>query len=233
MSNAPRPWQQIAHRINKLETNMLLLVAVITGGIFLFIQLGQAARIAEPHDVDERILLALRSPTDRSDPLGPEWIEEWVRDITALGGGGILLIITFGVVGYLFLRRNPTLAWLVLLAILGGFFLTTFLKAEYERPRPDLVPFETYVDSASFPSGHATTAAATYLTLGALLARFHTDRRLKIYVMILAVSLALGVGFSRVYLGVHWPTDVLAGWTIGAVWAAAWWTIVAWVQSRE
>jgi undecaprenyl-diphosphatase len=117
-------------------------------------------------------------------------------------------------------------------AIAGGMLLSPVLKLGFDRPRPDLVPHEVLVYSASFPSGHALQAAVVYLTLGALLARVQPHRRLKGYVLMVSVVLMLLVGSTRVYLGVHWPTDVLAGWAAGAAWAILWWLITFWLQQR-
>ena len=110
-------------------------------------------------------------------------------------------------------------AFLVVVAVVGGMLLSTGLKLGFERPRPDLVPHGARVYTASFPSGHAMLSAVTYLTLGALLARVQERRRVKAFFIGLAVVLTLLVGVSRVYLGVHWPSDVLAGWCVGAAWA--------------
>ena len=120
----------------------------------------------------------------------------------------------------------------MLVAIVGATLLSFSIKAGIERPRPDLFPHGAPVYTASFPSGHATGAAATYLTLGALLARFQRHRRLKIYLLALAVILTLLIGLSRLYLGVHWPSDVLAGWTLGACWALLCWLVARQLQRR-
>jgi undecaprenyl-diphosphatase len=142
-----------------------------------------------------------------------------VRDFTALGSAGVLVFLTLSVVGYLILLQRYALALLVVVAVSGGLLLSLPLKSALDRQRPDLAPALTEAQFASFPSGHSMAAAATYLTLGALLARVQPRRRLRIYFLALAMLVTLLVGASRVYLGVHWPTDVLAGWTAGATWA--------------
>jgi undecaprenyl-diphosphatase len=106
------------------------------------------------------------------------------------------------------------------------------LKIGFGRPRPELVAHSVRVFSASFPSGHAILSAVMFLTIGAVLTRAHADRRVKMYFMGLAVLLTVTVGLSRVYLGVHHPTDVLAGWCLGAAWAALGWITVLWLQAR-
>jgi undecaprenyl-diphosphatase len=117
--------------------------------------------------------------------------------------------------------------------VLGGLAAGTILKDVFQRPRPDLVPYSVYVSGASFPSGHSMMSAVTYLTLGALLARSHERKRIKAYFLLVAMFLTFSVGVTRVYLGVHWPTDVLAGWTAGAVWALLCWLLARWLQSRR
>ncbi|GGK54462.1 phosphatase PAP2 family protein [Salinarimonas ramus] len=197
----------------------LLLLALAAGGLWGFIALADEVLEGETHAIDEAILVALRVPGDLSDPLGPGWFEEMMRDFTALGGTGVLTLITLAVVGFLLVARAPRAALAVALAIGGGILLSTLLKSGFDRPRPDLVPHGSIVYTASFPSGHSMMSATVYLTLAALLSRVLERRRLRIYLVTLAVMLTLLVGASRVYLGVHWPTDVLAGWTVGAVWA--------------
>ena len=159
------------------------------------------------------------------------WLESAVRDVTALGGTMIITMVTLVTAGYLVISGKRHMALLILVAILGAVLLSFAIKAGVERPRPELFPHGTPVYTASFPSGHATGSAATYLTLGALLARYQRDRRLKIYLMSVAVLLTLMIGLSRLYLGVHWPTDVLAGWTLGSCWALLCWTVARQLQS--
>jgi undecaprenyl-diphosphatase len=123
-------------------------------------------------------------------------------------------------------------ALFLLVAIGGGIVIGFAVKAGFERARPDLVEHAARVFTASFPSGHSMMAAVTYLTLGTLLARVQPHRRLKLYLIGLAVLVSLAVGISRVYLGVHWPSDVLAGWALGASWAMLCWAVVLWLQRR-
>jgi len=219
-------------RLGRHELRSLVLLALVLGSIWVFAKLAGEVMEGETHAFDEKVLLAMRNPADRSDPLGPHWVEELGRDFTALGGVGVLTLITLSVAGFLVLQRKLGAALLVLVAIGGGLLLSTLLKLGFDRPRPDLVPHGSYVYTASFPSGHSMLSAATYLTLGALLARVQPRRRLKAYLLMLATLLTLVVGISRIYLGVHWPTDVLAGWTAGAAWALLCWLVARWLQQR-
>jgi undecaprenyl-diphosphatase len=213
------------------ELPTLVCLVLVTAGLWLFAELADEVLEGTTKDLDSAVLLAMRNPDDLSDPLGPRWLEETARDVTALGGIGLLTGLTLAVVGYLALHRRFTTILLILAAVGGGVMASQLLKLVFERARPDLVPHGSYVYTASFPSGHAMVSAATYLTLGALLARLERRRHVKAYLLILSVLLTVVVGCSRVYLGVHWPTDVLAGWTIGACWALICWAI-AWRWQR-
>jgi undecaprenyl-diphosphatase len=144
----------------------------------------------------------------------------------------VLLLVTVATIAFLTLARDRHAALLVAIAVFGGTLLSTLLKAGFDRPRPDIALHTTTVYTASFPSGHAMMSAIVYLTLGALLAATQQDNRLKIYILGLSAALTLMVGVSRVYLGVHWPTDVLAGWALGASWAMACWSVMIWLQQR-
>lgn len=218
--------------LSQYELMVLVMVALVGGGIWGFVVLAESVVEGDTRMFDEAVLLALRNPANVSDPLGPRWLEETVRDFTALGSTGVLVFITLGVAGFLVQQREYRMTWLVIMAIAGGMLLTTVMKEGFGRPRPDLVPHIGFVTAASFPSGHAMVSAATYLTLGALLAKRQSRRRLKLYLLSLAVILTLAIGASRVYLGVHWPTDVLAGWAAGAVWAIVSWLVARWLQRR-
>lgn len=218
--------------LGRHEFSILLSIVVFSGGIWGFVELADTVMEGETRNLDEMLLLAFRSSTDVSDPLGPGWIEELGRDFTALGGVGILVFITLLVLGYLLLSRYFQAALFTLASVSGGMLASTLLKMIFERPRPDLVPHGSIVYTASFPSGHSMMAAVTYLTLAALLIRIQPRLRLKAYLLLAAMLVTLLVGISRVYLGVHWPTDVLAGWTAGAVWASLCWLMARWLQQR-
>jgi undecaprenyl-diphosphatase len=207
----------------------LIVIFAIASGFWAFAEIADEIR-GEPRSFDRTILLALRAPGAPGDPIGPRWVEEMARDFTAFGGEGVLAFVLFSAAGFLVLKRNYRTIVLLLAATIGAGTLSAVLKLHYDRPRPDLVSPLVYTTSHSFPSGHALLAAATYLTLGAMLARVQPNHALRGYLMFLAIMLAIIVGVSRVYLGVHWPTDVLAGWTIGAVWALICSLIAYWLQ---
>jgi undecaprenyl-diphosphatase len=207
-------------------------VLLIGGALNAFAELADEVEDGETHAFDRAVMLALRHPGDPADPLGPAWIEFIARDITALGGTAVLVLLTLAALGFLLLSRRWGAALFVALAMVGGTLLSNALKSVFDRPRPDLVPHAVEVSSASFPSGHAMLSAVAYLTLGALVAEVLPQRRFRIYLLLWAVFLTLVVGTSRVYLGVHWPTDVLAGWSIGAAWALLCASVAYWMQRR-
>ncbi|MBL4543957.1 MAG: phosphatase PAP2 family protein [Rhodobacteraceae bacterium] len=206
-------------RANGIDGPLGIMIAVGTVLLFAFVKLADEVLEGETRAFDEAILLALRTPGDLAQPIGPPWLQEMVRDFTALGSTGVLTIITLGVVGWLMFSGKRRTAGLVLVAVLCGIVFSSLLKLGFARPRPDLVPHSVAVFTNSFPSGHAMMSAVVYLTLGFLVARTQHAVALKVYLVSLALFLTLLVGFSRIYLGVHWPSDVLAGWAAGACWA--------------
>ncbi len=218
--------------LGRIEFLPLVLLLLVGAGLWSFIELADEMTEGETAAIDRAILLSLRNPHDPSDPLGPRWLEELGRDVTALGGVGVLLFITVATAGFLALEDKRHASLFVLVAVAGGLLASSLLKRAYERPRPELVPHGSYVYTSSFPSGHSTMATATYLTLGALSGALSARRVLKIYFLSLAIFLSLAVGASRVYLGVHWPTDVFAGWALGASWALLCWTVALVLQRQ-
>jgi undecaprenyl-diphosphatase len=210
------------------EGMSLLILAVIASGIWLFVEIADEVVEGDTHRLDRIILLAMRDPSDTKDPWGPKWLEEMGRDFTALGGIGILILLTAGTVGGYILKKRHKTALLIVVAVVGGLVISLVLKQGFDRPRPDLIPHGSYVYTKSFPSGHSMLSAITYLTLGSLMVRTINHRSLKIYVMVISILVTLLVGLSRIYLGVHWPTDVLAGWSAGASWA-----LICWFAARR
>jgi undecaprenyl-diphosphatase len=219
--------------IGRHELTVLLAFVMIFGGIWLTVTLADGVVEGDTQETDLALMMLLREGEDADNPIGPAWVEELMRDYTALAGTGFLvLIITAVTIYYLIQGHHKEMAFL-LIAVLGAFLISYLLKDIFDRPRPEFVAEGAYKYSASFPSGHALLAATTYLTLGSILAQLFTRDRLKAYVLILATIIVVLVGFTRVYLGVHYPTDVLAGWVIGTVWATMCWLGFRWLRRRE
>jgi len=196
-------------------------------------QLASEVLEGETQSFDRRILLALRSPDDLARPIGPAWMVGSALDITALGGATVLGMTVFAVAGFLLLQGLWRRALFATVAAFGGWFLNGALKQLFQRPRPDVVPHLREVMSMSFPSGHALQSAVVYLTLGALSMHIAKRRVTKLYCMAMAMLATGLVGASRVYLGVHYPTDVLAGWLIGLSWALLCWMIERSLERRS
>jgi undecaprenyl-diphosphatase len=214
------------------ELGTLLAIGGLAAGVWLFAALADEVMEGGTRKLDSALLLAMRRPGDLQ-PLGPPALLNAARDITALGGPAVLTLLTACVSLFLALDRKKHMALYVCVSIGSGLLMSNLLKDSFDRPRPDIVPHEVYAASYSFPSGHSMLSALTYLTLGAILARSHQRKLLKTYFLLLAVFLSGLIGVTRVYLGVHWPTDVLAGWTAGAVWALLCWLLARWLQSRH
>jgi undecaprenyl-diphosphatase len=181
---------------------------------------------------DEYVLLMIRQAEDPSQLRGPGWLRYFMRDITALGGAPVLTLITLGVIGYLILRKSYRPLWLILVATLSGLGMSMFLKFSFIRPRPSVVPYLMIETTPSFPSGHSMMSAVIYLTLAAVLTRLETSNKVRIYTVSIALVLVFLIGISRVFLGVHYPTDILGGWTFGVVWAVLCWYIARYLQKQ-
>lgn len=186
--------------------------------LFTFIRLAWEMTEGETMSIDKALMLALRT-SDPSVPVGPPWFANIMLQLTALGGGPVLWLLIILAAGYLLAARRYSTAAFLVAAVSLGMGLSTLLKGLFERPRPELVAHLVQVQTTSFPSGHAMNSAVVYLTLGGLLARAQKRRGVRIYLLSAAIALTVIVGFSRVYLGVHWPSDVAAGWCVGAAWA--------------
>lgn len=195
----------------------------ITALSLTFLALGLAMLSGVLDGLDRDLMLALRGPGGPGDPVGSRGVEEAVRDLTALGGTTLVTVATASVSLLLLVQRQGYRAAVVIGAILAAWLTKDTAKALFGRPRPDIVPHEVYVSSAAFPSGHTTLATALFLTLAVLVSSYGLSRSGRTVVYGVAILLAGMVGFSRVYLGVHWPSDVLAGWCLGGLWATVAW----------
>lgn len=213
------------------EAPLLATIALISGLILGFLQIADAMNEGGMEAFDQSILMLFRDPANVDQVIGPAWVHEMVRDITALGSFAVLGLIVLAVCSYMMLARQRAEALLVAVSVLGGTLLSTLLKMGYNRPRPDLVAM-SHQFTASFPSGHAMLSAVTFLTLGALLARLAPTRALQIFSLSAAIFLTLLVGSSRLYMGVHYPSDVLAGWCLGAAWALLCTSVAVVLQRR-
>ncbi|HWE37995.1 MAG TPA: phosphatase PAP2 family protein [Isosphaeraceae bacterium] len=214
--------------------DLLVLLAVLAAlaGSWAFVELADEVAERETRRFDVWIVRSLRTPADAAVPIGPRWLAEDVRDLSALGSRSVLLLVTASVVLYLWLVRTYHAMWLVLGSAVGGQLLGSALKVLFSRPRPDVVPHLSTASFSSFPSGHSMSAAAVYLTLGLLLARLTDRPSLRAFYLGLAAFVTVLVGLTRLYLGVHYPTDVLAGWAAGSAWATACWLLAGYLQRR-
>ena len=206
-------------RSGRLEPAILLAILGAVGALWIFGSLAAEVVGGDTAKFDERLLLAVRRPDNLAVPAGPAWTLQVARDLTAFGGPVGLGLVIAGVTGYLALERRFGLMVFVLASTASGTVLGLFLKEFFHRARPQIVPHLTDISTASFPSGHSMLSSVAYLTMAALLARAARTLHTKVYFLGVAVVLIGLIGCSRVYLGVHYPTDVLAGWCVGSAWA--------------
>jgi undecaprenyl-diphosphatase len=193
----------------------------VMAAIWAFLALTGEVREQETARFDRNVLLAFRVAGDLGTPVGPRWLQESGRDMTALGGFTALTLISVMAVVLLLMHGRRTQALIFGATVMIAQLAAEAVKHVIDRARPDIVPHHDLVYSSSFPSGHAVMAPVVYLTLAAILAAGDRRRSVKVLLLIGAAVLVVAIGVSRVYLGVHWPTDVLAGWTMGAAIALA------------
>lgn len=211
----------------------LIMFLIVALSLWVFAAIAGLVVDGDTLHFDRWLLTLLRDPGDAANPLGPVWLEEAVRDLTALGGSTLLTLFVLVVSGLLLLEGRPRTMGFLLFAVVGGLLLSMALKYGFDRPRPDFLPHGQRVYTTSFPSAHSMNATVVYLTLAAIIACSVERLAVRRYVMSAAVVLTILVGFSRIYLGVHWPTDVLAGWSAGAAWAVFCWLLMQLMQARK
>lgn len=215
-----------ASLLRRLESRALLTLLAAAGAAWGFLALGDEVLEGDTLPLDRKILLAFRAPGNPGDPIGSQSLQEAMRDVTALGGFTVLTLVTVVAAAAFLLHRKVRHALVLVATVLVAQACSEGLKGLYGRPRPDLVPHGVYVYSGSFPSGHSMLSAAVYLTLAALIASLEPRRGAKVLVFTTAVLIMMAVGVSRIYLGVHWPSDVLAGWCAGAGLALVAWSVL-------
>ncbi|MCC6492698.1 MAG: phosphatase PAP2 family protein [Pirellulales bacterium] len=233
MKSPPIVIDAATQRQHRRWTRSALVLAGLSAILALgFFGLSRAVVRGSTGDFDRRVLLAMRTADDVADPIGPQWVEEMGRDVTALGGTAVIVLLTTSVVTFFWLSSMRHAAIYVAVTSVGALLISTGLKGAFDRPRPNVVPHGAYVYMSSFPSGHTTMAATAYLTLGMLASQFVSQRRLKALFIGVGMFVTACVGVSRVYLGVHWPSDVLAGWAVGLCWGLLCWCGGVWLQDR-
>lgn len=217
----------------RTEVILLAALALVTGAILMFVEIADDMREDDGRAFDWAVL-RLMHPDEATpaDPVGPAWLDHASADFSALGSVAVLLTVVLVACGYLLLRRRALEALLLVLAAGGGLAISQALKTIFERDRPPDAYRTIEVLNQSFPSGHAMLSAVVYLTLGAMLARATSRWRLRVYVMVVAMLLAILIGLTRVHLGAHWATDVLGGWCVGAAWATVCWLLDRWMRKR-
>jgi undecaprenyl-diphosphatase len=228
----PGPFGRALDRLAASDAVFLVRAFLAVAAVWFFIALASEVGEGETLQLDKRIVRSLRAAADPAIPIGPAWLAGAMRDLTSLGSNVVLLLFTAAVAVFFAVRRQTHALALVVVSTGGGFFLAQALKLVFARPRPDIVPHLATVTSSSFPSGHSMFSAVVYLTLGALLSQMVEERSLKLYFLAVACFLTLVVGVSRVFLGVHYPTDVLAGWAAGLAWAVLCWMVASYLQRR-
>ncbi len=199
-------------------------VAAVTGiALIVFIATALAVSNGMTAAIDRSLMLELREPANRSDPIGPSWFEEAAAEFTTLGG--YTVIATFAIVAALGLVIVGQWRATVFLgaSLISGVGVSTLAKQLFERSRPNLVDHLDTVTTWSFPSAHALFGMLAWLTMATVLARFVRNNKFRAYIVSVAATIGLLIGLSRIYLGVHWPSDVLAGWALGIAWAGTCW----------
>ena len=220
-------------RQSPIELKTLMAFGIAISGLLVFGAIAEDVMEGEKHGLDTWLLLALRNRSDPADPIGPTWLANAMSDMTALGGFAVLTLLMTLSSLYLLLERKYRSAVFLVFSVASGTGLVSALKAGFDRPRPDLVEHLTHATSPSFPSGHAAGSALAYLTIGLLLADAQGHRRARLFIVSSALLLTVLIGCSRVFLGVHWPSDVIAGWGFGTAWAILCWLVARFLNQTK
>jgi undecaprenyl-diphosphatase len=215
------------------EIGVVAALLVAAAGLLGFLSVADAVTDNHTRAFDMGVLMMLRTPGDIATPIGPAWLKQAAMDITSLGSVIDLTLIVLVVAGLFLALRRWREALLLVAAGGSGLIVVDIVKILVGRQRPPLAMHVVQVANASFPSGHAMLSAIVYLSLATLAGHFAGRRRVRIYALGAGFAATVIVGVSRVYLGVHWPTDVIGGWALGAAWAMVWWLITWFLEHRH
>lgn len=218
-------------RLARTEIAAVSALFVIAAGVLTFVEVADDMTETDGQAFDQAVLSWVQPVP--GDPRGPWWLEEAAADLTSLGGISVLALFAVIAFAFLLIQRKRLSAALLAIGLAGGVGLSEGLKAVFGRQRPpqDFQAVETL--NASFPSGHALLSAVFYLTLGVMLTRAFPRAHLKAFVLVVAMTIALLIGLTRVYLGAHWASDVVAGWSVGAAWAMVLWLVAYAIGRRQ
>lgn len=220
-----------ALRIARTEIAAVGAFFIVVLGVAFFVELADDMTEGDGRAFDQAVLHWMQPVAGQ--PRGPWWLHEAATDITSLGGVAVLTLFALIAVAFLLIQKKRLSALLLVVGLAGGVALSEGLKAVFERERPPVAYQAVETLNASFPSGHALLSTVFYLSLGVMLTRAFPQRRLKAFVLGAALVIAMLIGLTRVYLGAHWASDVLAGWSVGAAWAMALWLAAYAVARRQ
>ena len=210
-----------------------IIFGLLAFGLYVFLAIADEVAEGEIREFDEWLLLLFRDSANPAAIRGPAWLQETMVEFTALGGYPVIILTLVAVLGLLLITRRYGPALFTFVSVWFGWLISHLLKQFYDRPRPDLVEHLDTVHTASFPSGHAMMSTVIYLTMAVVVAHFYRETRVRVYVLFVAVLVPALVGITRIMLGVHWPSDVLAGWSLGVAWASFLWLVMRFLGHRQ
>ncbi|WGM32905.1 phosphatase PAP2 family protein [Brevundimonas sp. NIBR11] len=225
------PFLRRALTVARAEFAALGALAIVTLGIMTFVEIADDMTEADGQAFDQMVLHWMQPVAGQ--PRGPWWLHEAAADLTSLGGISVLTLFAIVALVFLLILRKRLSALLLIVGLAGGVGLSEGLKALFERQRPPAVYQAVETLNASFPSGHALLSTVFYLTVAVMLTRAFPRKRVKAWVLGVGMTFALIVGLTRIYLGAHWASDVMAGWCVGAAWAMALWLVSYAVERRQ
>lgn len=221
-----RLWTHVTSFWDKLDGAILLGMSVLLAASYVLVEVIDEVTEGETDHVDQAIVRWIASID------APRWFEELMRDCTAFGGTLVLALVTIAIGIFLIIRKQYHALTFLLTAVVGATILSLSLKGFFHRDRPTILEHRSHTMTSSFPSGHAMISAAVWLTLAVMLSRLEKSPFMKGYFICVGAFISLLAGVSRVWLGVHWPTDVLAGWMAGSIWAVLCYFFIRFLQAR-